>query len=261
MRFQKFLCHGVLTMLSVSVVLLIISPTVSAAPLISRLTPPSELFKSGRTEPPYISRFLPGQRFDLQATIQPDPGQEITAVEFLIDGRLVTRNPVTLKTDGLVDGLPAGTTVATLRAYSNNSARRRPYILTVVATQSDGQSAEASGNFEIVNLRSVENPVKNVIIFLGDGMGIAHRTAARVMVAGVSQGKTNKPLTMDTFPYTGMVMTHSLNSIVTDSSPGMASYVTGNKHDNNQEGVFPDDTSDPFDNPRVEYLAEYLHRT
>ena len=56
-------------------------------------------------------------------------------------------------------------------------------------------------------------------------------------------------------------MTHSLNSIVTDSSPGMASYVTGNKHDNNQEGVFPDDTIDPFDNPRVEYLAHYLART
>jgi alkaline phosphatase len=41
----------------------------------------------------------------------------------------------------------------------------------------------------------------------------------------------------------------------------MATYVTGNKFNNNQEGVFPDDTSDPFDNPRVEYLSEYLHRT
>ncbi len=64
---------------------------------------------------------------------------------------------------------------------------------------------------------------------------------------------------MDTFPYTGMVMTASLNSIVTDSAPGMQNYVTGNKASNNQEGVFPDDTLDAFDNPRVEYLSEYLH--
>jgi alkaline phosphatase len=41
----------------------------------------------------------------------------------------------------------------------------------------------------------------------------------------------------------------------------MTSYVSGNKNNNNEEGVFPDDTVDPFDNPRIEYLSEYLHRT
>lgn len=66
---------------------------------------------------------------------------------------------------------------------------------------------------------------------------------------------------MDTFPFTGMVMTASLNSIVTDSAPGMANYVNGQKAQNNQEGVWPDDTAGAFDNPRSEYLSEYLHRT
>ena len=42
-----------------------------AAPTVSRLTPPSELFSSGNAGP-VIARFLPGQRFDLQATIRPD---------------------------------------------------------------------------------------------------------------------------------------------------------------------------------------------
>ena len=45
------------------------------------------------------------------------------------------------------------------------------------------------------------------------------------------------------------------------AAPGMTSYVSGNKNNNNEEGVFPDDTVDPFDNPRIEYLSEYLHRT
>ena len=55
---------------------------------------------------------------------------------------------------------------------------------------------------------------------------------------------------MDTLDVTGLVMTASLNSVITDSSPGMAAYVTGQKNANNQEGVFPDNTADPFDNPR-----------
>ncbi len=38
-----------------------------------------------------------------------------------------------------------------------------------------------------------------------------------------------------------MIMTASLDSIVTDSAPGMQNYVTGNKSANNQEGVWPDD--------------------
>ena len=40
----------------------------------------------------------------------------------------------------------------------------------------------------------------------------------------------------------------------------MAAYVTGQKNDNNQEGVFPDNTADAFDNPRIEYLGEMLRR-
>jgi alkaline phosphatase len=40
----------------------------------------------------------------------------------------------------------------------------------------------------------------------------------------------------------------------------MAAYVTGVKNANNQEGVFPDNTPDFFDNPRVEYLGELLRR-
>jgi alkaline phosphatase len=74
-------------------------------------------------------------------------------------------------------------------------------------------------------------------------------------------GKALAPLAMDTFPITGILQTTSLNSIVTDSAPGASCYSTGNKNNNNQEGVFPDDTNDAFDNPRMEYLGEYLART
>ena len=62
----------------------------TGAATVSRLTPPSELFASG-TSDPVISRFLPGQRFDLQATVQPDAGETIESFRFLVDGKVVMR--------------------------------------------------------------------------------------------------------------------------------------------------------------------------
>ena len=239
---------------------LVCASAVEAAPVVSRLTPPSQLFATNGAEAtPLISRFIPGQRFDLQATIKPDSGTTITNVQFFVDGNLVPGS-ATLTTSGLVTGLPAGTAVASLRAYANNNAG--VHTLSVVATQSDSQQVTANGNFEVVGITAnAGRKAKNIIILLGDGMGASHRTAARIMLNGYAQGKAKAKLAMDTFPNTAMIMTASLNSIVTDSAPGMQNYVTGNKAINNQEGVWPDDTTDKFDNPRVEYLSEFLART
>ncbi|HLP40895.1 MAG TPA: alkaline phosphatase, partial [Fibrobacteria bacterium] len=190
-------------------------------------------------------------------------GQTITGFRFLVDGREVNSPAgvagTSVVTTGLVSGLPTGTAVLSLRAYS--SMKPGVHSLTIKATQSDNQVATATGNFEIVVIDRNGTKVRNVIILMGDGMGASHRTAARIMAKGYTQGKAKGVLAMDSFPYTGMVMTASLNSIITDSSPGMSNYVNGNKAANNQEGVFPDDTQDAFDNPRVEYLSEFLHRT
>ena len=228
-----------------------------AAPVVSRLTPPSALFTFGDPGAPYIARFLPGQRFDLQATIRPDAGFTITNAEFRVDGNLVPLpvNP----TAATVAGLPANTTLWTSRAYSHLTPG--VHSLSVTAFQDDGTSVSTNGNFEVVQILQKGRRAKNIIYLIGDGMGIAHRTAARIMAQGVAQGKANGPLAMDLMPQTGIVMTHSLNSIVTDSSPGAACYASGNKADNNQQNVFPDDTTVAFDNPRVEHIGEYLYRT
>ncbi len=238
-------------------VMLYATATSSVAASISRLTPPSDLSIAPSV---VISRFIPGQRFDLQATVQPDAGKTVTSVEFTVDGTSV--NPslgtTSLVTTGLVNGLSVGSAVASVRAYSNNIPGI--HSLKATATFSDGSTVTKDGNFEIVGSSLSGDKVKNIIILLGDGMGAAHRTAARIVSQGYAQGKAKGKLAMDTFPFTGMVMTSSLNSIVTDSAPGMSNYVNGNKAQNNQEGVWPDDTTNAFDNPRIEYLSEYLHR-
>jgi alkaline phosphatase len=91
--------------------------------------------------------------------------------------------------------------------------------------------------------------------------GHSFARAGAYMSRGIRDGKAIAPLAMDTLEITGQVMTSSLNAAITDSAPGMSSYSTGQKGNNNQEGVYPDNTPDPFDNPRVEYLGEVLRRT
>jgi alkaline phosphatase len=238
----------------------LIAAGAQAAPTVSRLTPPSELFSSGNAGP-VIARFLPGQRFDLQATVRPDDASKtITNATFAINGKTVDAT-VAIKTCGkdCLPTVPTNAALTTVRAVS--AMKPGIHTFTVTATQSDGQTVTAKGNFEVVPLLAGGQKVKNIIVMLGDGMGAAQRTAARIVAGGYAQGKVITPLAMDTFPVTGMVKTASLNSVVTDSAPGMTAYVSGNKNNNNEEGVFPDDTIDPFDNPRIEYLSEYLHRT
>jgi alkaline phosphatase len=231
-----------------------------AAPLVTRLNPPSALFSMGDAGGPYISRFLENQRFDLQATIQADPGKTITSAVFEIGGKVVP---------GTVTITPIGNDQfsATLRAFSTKTGGVNK--LTIKVVQNDGLKDAADGNFEIVRLKDDKKlrKAKNIIYLIGDGMGIAHRTAARLAVGNVQMGKASTQLAMDKLPQTALVSVASLNSIVTDSAPGAACYSVGNKSNNNQEGVFPDDTNssanplNKWDNPRVEHMGSYLART
>jgi alkaline phosphatase len=233
-------------------------PVAINAPGVYRLTPPSAQFTFDDPTPPVVARFLPGQRFDLQATINPEAGKTITSVVFKVDGNTVPGTVTLLTPDA--PGLLANAVSPTLRAYSNTTPG--VHTFTVEATQSDSTILTDSGNFEVMAINTNGGTkAKNIIFCIGDGMGIGHRTAARIMSKGVQQGKALEELVTDTFPNTGIVKTASLNSIVTDSAPGAACYSSGNKANNNQEGVFPDDTTAKFDNPRVELVGEYLFRT
>lgn len=68
---------------------------------------------------------------------------------------------------------------------------------------------------------------KNVIFFLGDGMGMTTMTAARIYKAG-----EDGALTMDNLPETAFIKTYSADAQVTDSAPSMAAYMTGVKMNN-----------------------------
>ncbi len=215
--------------------------------------------------PPQGARFLQGQRFDLRVE---GKGTGPYSATLTLDGRPVSFTSGaqgTTTTDGITQ---AGSGGFNARGFS----LRRPGVHTLEATFTDATgSTTVRSTFEIVDVGEREDGrrdlgdgrgrgIRNVIFFLGDGMGASHRTAARIVGKGVAGGKPNGWLAMDRMPGVGLVTTHSLNSIVTDSAPGMSCYTTGNHANNNQEGVFPARVTSPFFAPRVEYLGAYLHR-
>lgn len=82
---------------------------------------------------------------------------------------------------------------------------------------------------------SADSGPKNVILLIGDGMGIGHITAARCVGPG-----RNGRLAIDTMPVTGLVITHSANALVTDSAAAGTALATGYKTNNGTISQSPD---------------------
>jgi alkaline phosphatase len=227
-----------------------------------------------RVMPPPGATFAAGQRFDLRVEATATgaapaglvitlDGRDITATNVLAPGAAGERGQ---GGTGTPDGADIRPAVAAAATSTNFLARDLSFTRAgrhvVTARTADGATMEAVYEVSAWQApRAGARPAKNIILLVGDGMGIAHRTAARIVSRGQSYGKTNGPLAMDTLGVTGLVMTSALNATITDSAPGMSAYVTGHKANNNQVGVYPDNTRDVFDNPRVEYVSEVLRRT
>ncbi|MEQ1619338.1 MAG: alkaline phosphatase [Terricaulis sp.] len=79
---------------------------------------------------------------------------------------------------------------------------------------------------------------RNVIIFIGDGMGVATVTAARIY-AGQRQGRDGESynLTLDTFPHTALSRTYGADAQISDSAPTATALVSGVKTDAGVIGV------------------------
>ena len=77
------------------------------------------------------------------------------------------------------------------------------------------------------------NYPQNIIVFIGDGMGVAHISAGRI-----AAGRLN----LEKFPVNGLVTTHSANRLVTESGAAATALATGKKTNNRAISVLPDGT-------------------
>ena len=81
-------------------------------------------------------------------------------------------------------------------------------------------------------LRAQPGRAKNVILFVGDGMGVATVTAARIL-EGQRRGASGEEnlLSFERLPYLALSKTYSANQQTSDSAPTMTAIITGVKTD------------------------------
>ncbi|MEC8139538.1 MAG: alkaline phosphatase, partial [Pseudomonadota bacterium] len=79
---------------------------------------------------------------------------------------------------------------------------------------------------------------KNVILFVGDGMGISTLTASRIM-AGQMEGKLGEEglLSFEEFPYSAQIKTYNVDAQTPDSAGTMTAIISGVKTDVGVIGV------------------------
>ncbi|WP_068617360.1 alkaline phosphatase [Paenibacillus tuaregi] len=80
--------------------------------------------------------------------------------------------------------------------------------------------------------------VKNVILFITDGMSLSDVNLARWYQEG-------KPLTIDKY-FSGLVRTYSTDSLTTDSAAGATAYATGHKVKNETVSILPERITMPM---------------
>lgn len=100
------------------------------------------------------------------------------------------------------------------------------------------------------NAQAFEPTIRNVIVMVGDGMGIGAVTLGRNAVVG-QEGR----LAFELFPATGLVSTYSANNIVTDSAAAGTALATGYKTNNGVIGMAPKPGS-PTELIKVKTLLE-----
>tara|TARA_B100001113_G_scaffold10433_1_gene8222 strand:- start:902 stop:2230 length:1329 start_codon:yes stop_codon:yes gene_type:complete len=78
----------------------------------------------------------------------------------------------------------------------------------------------------------VDRKAKNIILLISDGMSLSQVSTYRLL-----KGGPNERISVDKFPISGIVLTHSEDAIITDSASSATAYSTGKKTNNGALGT------------------------
>ncbi len=195
------------------------------------------------------AEILAGARFDFKVEVPGVPAEADVAIT--INGRPAAEilgKPATFvaKEDGLDQ--------SALWVRDAEIAKPGKYVVDVKA---GGKAASVTWD---VFATPEKRAAKNVILFIGDGMSVAHRTAARMLSKGISEGHYGGDLAIDDMPHMALVSTSGTDSIVTDSANSMSAYTTGHKSCVNALGVYCARNTSTLGHPRVETITSLVKR-
>ncbi|KAK7050904.1 hypothetical protein VNI00_005016 [Paramarasmius palmivorus] len=237
--------------------------------------------KLGCVFPPDQTEFLPGQYFDVRLEVHaPQNGTEAFA-----DGKPDESFSFCIQKEGeeCVDAAQHFDVSEpelekwTFSYWEDLFARdeKKPTIVNVASKAYRALTLNEPGNYtaklsyyggsETVAHWTVREPAKdrvakNVILFIGDGMTQSMITAARLIAHKSINGKYQTLMQMDQMEALGHQMTHSIDSFITDSANSATALYTGKKSTVNALNVWVDSSSNSFDDPKVESIAELFRR-
>ena len=135
----------------------------------------------------------------------------------------------------------AGLSAVALAVAASSHAGVMPTKQTANQWYKDGQTAITAKNITVQQAPATK--AKNVILFVGDGMGISTLTAARIL-EGQMQGKTGEEglLSFEAFPFSALVKTYNVDAQTPDSAGTMTAMMSGLKTDVGVIGVDEDIT-------------------
>lgn len=205
-----------------------------------------------RILPVDTAKFWAGARFDFDVEVS--NAKNLQSVDVQVNGvpaeKFFGKKAVTKD---------LGNGVTSYRIDDVDFAKTGKVEVTVNAKDSLGVS-KATAGYNVVHEAAVKK-AKNVILFVGDGMSLQAREIARILSKGMTNGKYNDLLAMEKLDYNAVITTSGYDSLVTDSANSASAYATGHKSVVNAMGVYEDSTKDPFDDPKVENIAEIVKRT
>ena len=199
--------------------------------------------------PSIALRILAGARFDLKVEFPGAPAQ--SAVRVTINGADAAET--TGKSASFVEREDDSDHSA---YWIRNAALAKPGKYTVEATAGDKTARVTWEVFEAATPKA-----KNVILFIGDGLSVAHRTAARILSKGLVQGRYGGELAIDDMPHMALVSTSGTDFVVTNSANSASAYTTGHKSCVNALGVYCSRSKSNLNHPRVETISEIVKRT
>ena len=195
------------------------------------------------------AEILSGSRFDFKVEFPASP--PAANVSVTINGRPAADVfGVPAKIIESEDGKPL--TAYWLRGVSLNDAGNYK-----VEAEADGKKSSVTWS---VFATPEGRKAKNVILFIGDGLSMAHRTAARILSKGIVEGRYGGDLAIDDMPHMALISTAGTDSVVTDSANSMSAYTTGHKSCVGALAVYCSSNISNFQHPNVETITEILKR-
>ncbi len=205
------------------------------------------------------AKFLAGAKFDFRVEISDLKGATKN-LEINVGGKSAEK----FFGKPLVKSAGEGDKAATIENYMvrNVNLRTTGSLEVTVAGSDDAGAFSKKAVYNIVRGgMGITKKAKNVILFIGDGMGWNTVTAARIIKTGITNGKPNDKLEMEKCDTVASIATSGLNGLVTDSANSASAYATGHKSANNGLGIYPDNTANTLDDPRQEQITEIARRT